>query len=126
MSVGRGTHQPFQQIGHPALKGYSHTFTPMSIEGMSKNPPFKGETCYGTLFTSENAFSGFDLTYLIKYYNDFPEKDKFFNSYFEKLAGTATVREQIIAGLSQDEIRASWQEGLNEFKQTRKQYLLYP
>ncbi len=126
ISVGRGTYQPFQQIGHPLLTTYEHSFTPESIEGMSTNPPLKGQTCFGTMFSTENAPSGFDLSYLVAYYNDFPEKDKFFNSYFEKLAGTAELREQIINGISADEIRASWQPELDAFKENRKKYLLYP
>jgi len=126
ISVGRGTYEPFQQIGHPALTMYSHTFTPASIDGMSKNPPFLGETCYGTLFTSNNAVQGFDLSYLIDFYNNFPDKEKFFNSYFEKLAGTAELRQQIISGTSPEAIRASWQAELDDFKNRRKAYLLYP
>ncbi|MCQ2287387.1 MAG: DUF1343 domain-containing protein [Bacteroidales bacterium] len=36
------------------------------------------------------------------------------------------MRKDIIAGKSENEIRASWQEKLEKFKQKRKQYLLYP
>ncbi|MCA6075366.1 exo-beta-N-acetylmuramidase NamZ domain-containing protein [Fulvivirga sedimenti] len=126
ISVGRGTTLAFQQIGHPLLTSLEHSFTPVSIEGMAKYPPFENEKCYGTLFTSRNAIEGFDLSYLIDYYNRFPEKDKFFNNYFEKLAGTAALRKQIINGMPEAEIRESWQPDLDAFKSLRKGYLLYP
>jgi len=53
-------------------------------------------------------------------------KDDFFTSFFDKLAGTDELRKQIIAGKTEDEIRASWQEDINEFKKIRRKYLLYP
>ncbi len=126
ISVGRGTTLAFQQIGHPQLTSMEYSFTPVSIEGMAKYPPYENETCYGTLFTSKNAIEGFDLKYLIEYYNLFPDKDKFFNNYFEKLAGTASLRKQIREGVSEDRIRSSWKPSLDRFKSLRKGYLLYP
>ncbi len=126
ISVGRGTLEPFQQIGHPALTNYEHTFVPQSIKGMASYPPFEGEKCYGTQFTKENVLKGFDLSYLIQYYNDFPEKDTYFNSYFPKLAGNDVLAGQIKNGLSESEIRASWEPELGEFKKKRSKYLLYP
>jgi uncharacterized protein YbbC (DUF1343 family) len=126
ISVGRGTLKPFQQIGHPSLTSYSHTFTPISIEGMSKNPPYKDQDCYGTLFTDDNATKGFSLAYLIEYYNSFSDKDAFFNSYFSKLAGNDTLQKQIESGMSEEEIRQSWQPALNKFSNIRTRYLLYP
>ena len=47
MSVGRGTDLPFQVLGHPDFKNADYTFIPESIEGMSLNPPCKGQKCYG-------------------------------------------------------------------------------
>jgi uncharacterized protein YbbC (DUF1343 family) len=54
------------------------------------------------------------------------KKEHFFNSYFEKLAGTHKLREQIEQGWKEDDIRNSWKPGLETFKETRKKYLLYP
>ena len=47
-------------------------------------------------------------------------------SFFNKLAGNNELWKQIKAGKSEDEIRASWQPGLDAFKVIRKKYLLYP
>ncbi len=44
----------------------------------------------------------------------------------DKLAGTSTLRKQVTSGMSESAIRKSWQKELNQFKQIRKKYLLYP
>jgi len=125
ISVGRGTEKPFQQIGHPSLTKFDHTFTPASMPGSSKYPPFENEKCYGISFDEKNYFDGFSLQYLIKFYEAFPQKDQFFNNFFTKLAGTKSLQQQIEAGFSEEEIKMSWQAGLEEYKKMRAQYLLY-
>jgi len=44
---------------------------------------------------------------------------------FDKLAGTTLLKEQIISGKTEKEVRQSWEPGLSEFKKLRKKYLLY-
>jgi len=65
------------------------------------------------------------LSWLINYYNFLEDKTDFFNIYFDTLAGDSTLRIQVENGLSEDEIKVSWREELDEFKQIRKKYLLY-
>jgi uncharacterized protein YbbC (DUF1343 family) len=125
LSLGRGTQMPFQVIGHPDLKNMPFQFTPVSIEGMSKNPPHENKVCYGLDLRNADVKPQLDLRYLVDMYQAFPDKEKFFNSYFEKLAGTSTLREQIKLGMTEDQIRQSWKTGLEKFKETRKKYLLY-
>jgi uncharacterized protein YbbC (DUF1343 family) len=69
-----------------------------------------------------------NLDYVIRFYNRFPDKTTFFNKngWFDKLAGTKSLREQIIAGRSAAEIRESWQTELVSFAEKRLKYLLYP
>jgi uncharacterized protein YbbC (DUF1343 family) len=126
VSVGRGTDIPFQIAGHPALTGMPFTFTPRSIEGMAKTPPLEGQLCYGKDFRGDGHLRRFTLSYLIDFYRAYPEKDKFFNNYFEKLAGTADLRRQIQSGMSEADIRKTWQPGLEAFAKIRSRYLLYP
>lgn len=132
LSVGRGTQFPFQVIGHPLLKGkYQFSFTPVSIPGMSDNPPLKNQTCYGIDLRNYNTglirSSGkLNLSWLLNLYRIFPDKEHFFTAYFTKLAGSSELRKQIEAGKSEEEIRKSWEPGLTHFKQMRKKYLLYP
>lgn len=129
ISMGRGTEFPFQVLGHPSLNG-PFSFTPRSIPGMSTNPPYEGQLCKGIDLRNYNADSltktgHINLGWLISLYNEFPEKDKFFNSFFEKLAGTSELRKQIISGMSEEAIRKSWEPELSAFKTMRKNYLLY-
>lgn len=133
ISVGRGTPIPFQVYGHPQLTAGDFHFTPTPIKGVSENPPQKNLDCRGYDLTAYakarlNGDNRFDISYIINAYKHFPEKDKFFlaNNFIDKLAGSCQLRKDIIAGKSENEIRASWQEKLEKFKQKRKQYLLYP
>lgn len=130
VSVGRGTTLPFQQFGHPLLKNYTYQFTPKSMSG-STNPPLKGQVCQGLLIAehAEDALKLIDgklqLGWLIDAYKNFPEKDQFFTTFFEKLAGTDLLRKQIVKGLSEKEIRTSWEPALQAFRLIRSKYLLY-
>ena len=124
VSLGRGTEYPFQHFGAPYLKS-NYSFTPKSGEG-SKSPPHENKKCYGTdLRFQDNYLEEINLNWLIESYNNCPEKEKFFNSFFDKLAGTDKLRLQIIEGKTVKEIKESWQEDLDNFKVIRKKYLLY-
>jgi uncharacterized protein YbbC (DUF1343 family) len=131
LSLGRGTMLPFVQVGHPLLKGkYNYSFTPVSIAGMSENPPQKDQVCYGIDLRNYNinalkSKGQINLAWLIELYKTFPDKPHFFNSYFTKLAGTQVLRKQIEAGKTEGQIRQSWAAGLAKFKTTRSKYLLY-
>lgn len=125
VSVGRGTYKPFQQIGHPNFKGMPHQFTPASIKGMSTNPPYEGETCYGIDFTDKEVNYKFTLQYLIDLFNIYKGDEPYFNDYFNKLAGNDELQKQLEAGLTEKEIRQTWQKKLAEYKEMRKKYLLY-
>jgi uncharacterized protein YbbC (DUF1343 family) len=129
ISVGRGTSFPFQVYGSPVLPDRGFSFTPQSVAG-AKNPPFLNQKCFGA--DLQNAIKdglvpspGINLEWVIKAYNDYPEKDKFFTSYFDVLAGGPLLRDQIIKGMSSEEIRATWKKGLSEFSPIRSKYLLY-
>jgi len=130
VSVGRGTDTPFEIIGHPKLDSTGFTFTPKSITGMSKNPPFEGIKCNGYNFHVYGGeyIKGLGKLYLfptLELYKILKGKTEFFNPLFDKLAGTSKLREQIISGMSEDDIRKSWQADINNFKKIRKKYLLY-
>jgi len=131
LSLGRGTMFPFQVVGHPSLKGqYLYTFTPISIAGMSEDPPQKNQVCYGIDLrdydSNELIKSGkLNLSWLLNLYKAFPDKPHFFNAYFAKLAGTDKLRKQIEAGKTEKEIRNSWEPELSKYKTMRRKYLLY-
>ncbi|WP_214071664.1 DUF1343 domain-containing protein [Mucilaginibacter sp. dw_454] len=131
LSLGRGTMVPFTEVGHPALKGkYNYSFKPVSIPGMSEDPPQKNQVCYGIDLkdydTASLKRSGqINLGWLIEMYKAFPDKAHFFNAYFTKLAGTDQLQKQIEAGKTDVQIRQGWEVGLAKFRATRSKYLLY-
>lgn len=139
LSEGRGTMFPFAVIGAPALKGaYSFSFTPVSIPHMSATPIYKDEECFGIDLREVNLdelrqAGKINLSWLIDMYNKYPNKAIFFDSkqskeivVFNKLAGGNTLQQQIEAGMSEEEIRETWQPGLQAYKTMRQKYLLYP
>jgi uncharacterized protein YbbC (DUF1343 family) len=126
ISVGRGTPMPFQILGNPDLKDMTFTFTPVPIKGVSIEPPLKDKLCYGMDLRSATPSRKVDLKYLLLFYQKYPDKEKFFTAYFDKLAGTPQLKQQIKDGLTEEQIRASWQPELDAFNAKRKKYLLYP
>lgn len=126
ISVGRGTQTPFLIIGNPEFTDLSFSFTPVAIPGMSNEPPHLGKTCYGIDLSNIEVLPRINLKYLLDFYQKYPDKDKFFIGSFDRLAGTPELKEQIKKGMSEEEIRATWTKGLEEYKQIRSKYLLYP
>ncbi len=126
VSLGRGTYFPFQVYGYPDKSFGDFSFTPVSIDGMSKTPPHQDKVCYGRDLRNESLAQPFTLSYLLEAYGHSRMKEKFFNSYFNTLVGTDELKKQILAGKTEAEIRETWQQGLTDYAQLRKKYLLYP
>lgn len=139
ISQGRGTTFPFTVLGNPDLKGkYKFYFIPRSIKGMSETPLHQDKACYGRDLRKYNTnifrkTGQINLKWLMELYKAYPYKEKFFDfkqsnqiGNFDKLAGTGTLKQQIIEGKSEEEIRLSWEPGLSQYKLMRRKYLLYP
>lgn len=126
VNAGRGTNQQFQVFGSPFLnKNYfDYSYTPVSNPG-AKYPKHENKLCFGKDLTQFKNLSQINLEWLIEAYNNTSNQIDFFNNFFNKLAGNKILQEQIKAGLSAEEIKASWQEGLENYKKMRAQYLLY-
>ncbi|WP_440240214.1 exo-beta-N-acetylmuramidase NamZ family protein [Cytophaga sp.] len=127
VSVGRGTYFPFQVIGSPFTTDTSFSFTPVSIVGMSKDPMHMNKKCYGFDLRNITPAKKVDLSYVINMYALSSDKVGYFgkNNFFDKLAGTTQLKQQIIEKKSEDEIRKTWAAGLQVYKTMRKKYLLY-
>lgn len=142
LSEGRGTPKPFQIFGHPALPKNLYKFTPTSREG-AKDPKLKNQVCYGwnvsgsTAEVLKKTSNKIQVTWLLNAYTLFPDKENFFigakkekredtDYFFNKLAGNATLMQQIKEGKGEGDIRKSWEPALSNFKKIRKKYLLYP
>jgi uncharacterized protein YbbC (DUF1343 family) len=139
LSEGRGTPKPFQVFGDPLLPKTLYSFTPKPNEG-AKSSKHYGKKCYGWNLhgTPDEVLAKVDgriqLKWLMEAYKLYPKKDSFFlvpksgkmeESFFNKLAGNNDLWQQIRDGKSEDEIRASWEPQLSDFKKIRKKYLLY-
>lgn len=133
LSVGRGTDKQFQLYGHPGLASGSDTFTPRPGPGAA-NPKLNGEECQGYDLTDRPATTyrepgRLDLQPLLKSYRElsatgievFTRPD-----FFDLLAGSDRLRKQIVAGETEETIRASWEEELADYRAMREKYLLYP
>lgn len=128
ISVGRGTTFPFQVLGAPHKKYGKFTFTPKPIKGMDTNPMHKNKVCYGTDLRNHDFEGGLSLRFVMDFYkrSGYNEKEFFTRpEWFDLLAGTDTLRKQIINRLSEKEIRKSWEQELKAYKKMRSQYLLY-
>ncbi|MDP4214312.1 MAG: DUF1343 domain-containing protein, partial [Bacteroidota bacterium] len=138
ISQGRGTYYPFTILGAPALEGkYTFSFKPVSLRGMSETPLHQDSLCYGLDLRNYDTkifhkTRQLNLRWLMELYQAYPQQEKFFDKSqsrqignFDKLAGTVNLRKQIIAGVSEQQIRNSWEPALSQFRKKRKKYLLY-
>jgi uncharacterized protein YbbC (DUF1343 family) len=131
ISLGRGTSRPFQQYGSPSFPAGTETFTPESMSG-ARNPPLLGQLCNGfdlsQINVAKETGARWSLKWILKAYSLYPDKPHFFNgngSTFDRLAGNGILEEQILQGLTEEEIRKSWEPALSNFKRIRKKYLMY-
>ena len=127
VSLGRGTAFPFQVIGHPAYSDTTFSFTPKPTE-LSKEPKYFNKRCFGLDLRKEkylvNHPKKIDLRGLMIMYTNLKGSD-FFDKNFNFHAGNSELQSQLKAGLSEAEIRKSWQADIDTFKLIRKKYLLY-
>ncbi len=126
VNEGRGTKTQFQVFGSPFLdkEYFNYSYAPRSMEG-AKSPKHLNTLCYGRDLTNEPKLDRINLSWLIEAYENTADKSKFFNGFFTRLAGTTELQKQIEDGLTEEEIRETWKENLENFKQIRKEYLLY-
>ncbi len=129
VSVGRGTEWPFEVYGHPRFPESDFCFVPVSKPG-AKNPMHENQVCYG--FNLERSYVRrkyeINLSYLINAKQLLGDTLPFIiqKGFFDRLAGTSALREQLEKGYGAKEIRSTWQNDLENFKRIRSKYLLYP
>jgi uncharacterized protein YbbC (DUF1343 family) len=131
VSVGRGTDFPFEIFGSPAMKGFSFSFTPMENKAAGNTPLYSGQVCFGSdlrnFYDKNPGMKGkINLAWLVKSFADNGKNPGFFNPFFDKLAGDPLLKQQILNGASEEDIRRSWAEKTEGFREIRKKYLLYP
>ncbi len=148
-SEGRGTYEPFIQVGSPyvdeeaaaaelngrmlpGLQFYPVTFVPESIPGMSRYPKLEGELVRGVKLEVTDAAAvepvAAGIHLLQAFYDLLPEerKDEFFHPRGMPVrAGNTMVAEMIREGIPAHEIIRSWEEDARRFAEMRRPYLLY-
>ncbi|GGG55105.1 hypothetical protein GCM10011414_26200 [Croceivirga lutea] len=127
INAGRGTEFQFQRYGASFLDttAYDFAYFPQPNFG-SKSPKENGKKVFGKDLSKHKKMNEVSLEWVIDAYQNCPDTSKFFlTAGFTKHAGTATLQQQIEAGLTNAEIKASWQADLAQFKRLRTKYLLY-
>ena len=127
INAGRGTEFQFQRYGAPFLNetAYNFSYVPEPNFG-SKSPKHKGEVCFGKDLSKTPRMDLMSLRWIMDAYKNSTDKGLFFNTKgFTRHAGTAVLQKQIEAGLTEEEIKSSWQKDLEHFKKIRAKYLLY-
>ncbi|WP_136464983.1 exo-beta-N-acetylmuramidase NamZ domain-containing protein [Flagellimonas onchidii] len=127
VNAGRGTEFQFQRYGASFLDStkYDFRYTPKPNFG-SKHPKEEGKKCFGKDLSENMRMDSVSLQWVIDAYNNTQDKTKFFRTNsFTKHSGTDQLQKQIEAGLTETEIKQSWQKELENFKQIREKYLIY-
>ncbi len=146
VSEGRGTTQPFKEIGapfinpqdliieldslgHPGLSIEPAHFIPVEIPGKADKPKFENINCSGIQMKVENSDEfkpvDFGIRLLYALHKLYPEKFKFESAFFDKLSGDKSLREMLTQGKKPGVIIDSWKPGLEKFLEIRTKYLLY-
>ncbi|WP_421805096.1 exo-beta-N-acetylmuramidase NamZ family protein [Flagellimonas sp.] len=127
VNAGRGTEFQFQRYGASFMDStkYDFSYVPEPNFG-SKYPKEEGKTCYGRDLSLVPRMSEVSMQWVIDAYKNTLDKSKFFlTDGFTKHAGTPLLQQQIEQGMTNDEIKATWQGDLEDFRRIRAKYLIY-
>ena len=148
LSEGRGTTKPFEFVGAPYIdaEDFAEALAAFNFPGVYFRacgfmPTFQKhaqQACGGVQIhvTDREAFepvsagiaivkTAFDMYGEQFRWKDPPYEYEYDRNPFDLIAGTSLVREAIERGDSLESISASWQPRLDEFKSTRRAFLLY-
>tara|TARA_R110002012_G_scaffold72738_4_gene185854 strand:+ start:26138 stop:27361 length:1224 start_codon:yes stop_codon:yes gene_type:complete len=127
VNAGRGTEFQFQRYGASFMDStkYDFSYVPEPNFG-SKYPKEEGKTCYGRDLSHVPRMSEVSMEWIIDAYKNTLDKSKFFlTDGFTKHAGTPLLQQQIENGMTNNEIKATWQADLEDFRKIRAKYLIY-
>ena len=124
INAGRGTEFQFQRFGSSKFKKTNFSYTPQPNFG-SKNPKDKNNLCYGYNLEHTPLLNSVQISWLLKAYKSYPDKEAFFGKTFTIHAGNEVLRKQIESGMTTEKIQDSWKKDILQFKKIRKNYLLY-
>jgi uncharacterized protein YbbC (DUF1343 family) len=127
VSLGRGTDRPFEMYGHPKFPTTSFEFTPIPMPGAKTSTQLNNKCNGYDLSSSAERVSKIDLSYLINANKLLADSGIFINQnvFFNRLAGNSVLKDQLHECWTEEEIRATWKNGIDSFKLIRSKYLLY-
>ena len=143
LSEGRGTTRPFELIGAPYMDyPWADALRAQELPGVEfREAHFVplaskhlGVGCVGVQLhvTDRREFEAIRtaIAMIITAKRAYPDKFAWREStspyWIDRLTGSEQVRLAVDGGADVDEVVAGWQSELHEFRETRKQYLLYP
>jgi len=139
LSEGRGTSKPFRQFGAPWIDANALTarlnalglvglrFAPTSFTPTSSK--HQGQVCQGVEITlvDRDRIEPFWAGVLIvnELCRMYPNQFEWNASHFDRLCGTATIRESITSRAALEPLRPTWEAVGKTFLAARRGYLLY-
>jgi len=139
ISEGRGTTRPFELFGAPWIDGFKLTdrLNSLKLEGVIFREAwftpvfskFAGKLCGGAQIhvLDRDKFKPWETTlYILQTIKElYPDDLKFHPDYFDKIMGTAEVRNALEQGIKVPRIIKQFREDIEVFAERRKPYLLY-
>ena len=108
------------------FKQFSINLISLNDLGFSEAPKENGKTCYGIDLRNHPELNRVNIDWLMQAFAHSNQPEAFFlDPGFRRHAGTSTLATQIKNGMSESEIRESWQSDINTFLNIRKKYLIY-
>lgn len=140
LSLGRGTALPFEICGAPWLDGYqlAQAMNALKLAGVHFRPTqftpsashFTGKACQGVQVHVTDRETLRPLTMALELIQQVRQQagNKFAwqAPHFDRLAGSAKMRQQLEDSTPVADIALEWQSNIQEFERRRQPYLLYP
>lgn len=139
VSEGRGTDRPFLQFGAPWIDSQllAERLNRLNVAGMRFEPTkftptsskYQGLECHGVriVIADRDAIESYwaGVRIVDEIFRLCPDSFQWRASHFDRLCGTATIRQAITSRRSLDELRNKWQPALESFRTIRDKYLIY-
>jgi uncharacterized protein YbbC (DUF1343 family) len=139
VSEGRGTPKPFRQFGAPWIDADALTakLNALNLPGVrfvatsftATSSKFQNQKCSGVEISVtdrtrlEPFWTGVQI--VSELHRLYPTQLKWSEKHFDRLCGTATIREAIIAQTPLQPLKATWSAQCKTFDPTRRKYFLY-